>query len=55
MIIYSFKYLGRLLSAFYGDCPVVVYNIRKARKKWAQPLSWVLGWEGVGARTAGMF
>ena len=30
----SFKYLGWVLTAGYDDWPVVVVNLKKARKSW---------------------
>ena len=29
-----FKYLGRLMTAVYYDCPAVVGNLQRARKSW---------------------
>ena len=46
MVVFSFKYLGRALSALYYDYTLVVSNIRKARNKWALLLG-VLGRESL--------
>ena len=48
----SFKYLGRVLTAADANWTVVVSNLRKARRKWAQ-LTRVLGREGVDSWTFG--
>ena len=50
----AFKYLGRILTASDGDCPEVVANLGKARKRWVR-LSRILGWEGADPRTSGTF
>ena len=52
--IYSFKYLRRVLSEEYEDCPAVVCNLRQAKKKWAC-LARLLGREGADYRTPGLF
>ena len=41
-IVAAFKYLGRILPSTYNNWTVVVSNLRKARKKWAQ-MSRILG------------
>ena len=52
--VYSFKYLVRILLALNEECLLVVYNLRKVKKKWAC-LSGVLGQEGADTRTLGTF
>ena len=32
----DFKYLGRVMKALDDDCPAVVGNLRKERKRWAR-------------------
>ena len=53
-MVAAFKYLGRILTASDGDCPEVVANLGKARKRWVR-LSRILGWEGADPRTSGTF
>ena len=48
------KHLGRVLTAYDNDWPVVVTNMRKARRKWGR-FSRILGWEGANAWTPGTF
>ena len=48
----SFKYLGQILMEVDNNWPVVVSNLRKARRNWAQ-LTRVLGREGVDSWTFG--
>ena len=50
----SFKYLKRVLTASDDDCPAVVVNLRKLRRK-QEMLSRILGREGGGARTSSTF
>ena len=33
-VVSYLKYLGRFLTAPVNDWPMVVYNLRKARRKW---------------------
>ena len=49
-----FEYIGRFSTASDYYWPVVVSNLMKERQKWAR-MSRVLGWEGAGTRTSGMF
>ena len=42
--VLEFKYLGRFLTASYDNMPVVVGNLRKARKRWYR-MSRILGRE----------
>ena len=51
-MVKSFKFLGRILMVAYNDWPVVVSNLRKARRNWAQ-LTRLLGRERAYARTLG--
>ena len=39
----AFQHLGRIIMATDDDCPNVVANISKARKKWAR-MSIILRW-----------
>ena len=41
-LVPSFKYIGRIIKNLENDWPVVVRNLRKAHKKWAQMTS-ILG------------
>ena len=42
--ILFFKYLMRVMSGLYEECPAAISNLWKSRKKW-DCLSRVLGWE----------
>ena len=53
-MVTSFKYLERVLTAVDYDCPSVVGNIWKAKKRWER-LEWILGREGANPRVSGMF
>ena len=50
----SFKYLGWVLTAADNDWPVIVGNLKKSRKSWAQ-LTSILVREGANPRVSGMF
>ena len=50
----TFRYLGRPLSATDNDWPALYWNLRKARKRWAQ-VSRVLTREGAAPKVMGMF
>ena len=52
--VFPFNLLRRVLTASDYYWPVVVSNLMKERQKWAR-MSRVLGWEGAGTRTSGMF
>ena len=52
--VMAFKYLDGILTATDSDWPIVVANLRKARKKWAR-VSRILRREGVNARMSGKF
>ena len=47
----EFKYLGRVFTVSYGNCPEVVENLWKARSRWSQ-LSSILVREGADPRTS---
>ena len=49
-----FKYLERVLTAVDDNCPSVVGNIWKAKKRWGR-LEWILGREGANPRVSGLF
>ena len=49
MAVTGFKFLGRVMMAFYDDWPSVLGNLRKERKRWARMLS-IIGQEGVDTR-----
>ena len=49
-----FKYLGRVLTASYDDCPEVVKNLYKNRSRWAQ-FYIILVWEGEDTQTSRIF
>ena len=53
-MVTSFKYLERVLTAVDDDCPSVVRNIWKAKKRWER-LEWILGREGANPRVSGLF
>ena len=53
-MVTSFKYLGRVLTAEYDYCPLVVGTLLKARKIWAR-MAIMLGREGISPRVSGMF
>ena len=50
----SLKYLGRVLTAADENWAVVLGNLQKARKSWAQ-MARILGQEGASLRVSGMF
>ena len=50
----SFKYLGQVLTVGGDNWPVVVRNLKKARRSWAR-LTRILGQEGAKPRVSGMF
>ena len=50
--VISFKFLGRVIFSDDNDWPMVVRNLRKARRKWVR-LTQVLRREGKDARTSG--
>ena len=52
--VFSFKYLGRLLTETDNDCLAVIKNIWKARKSWFC-LDRILGREGEDTQTTGCF
>ena len=52
--VMAFKYMGRILTSIDADWPAVVTNLQKSREKWVC-LSLILGLEGVGRRTLGIF
>ena len=52
--VFSFKYLGRVMPASDENWKVVISNIWKEQRKWAQLLR-VLGWEGKDTPTSGNF
>ena len=49
----SFKYLRRVLTVADDDWAVVISNLRKAQKRWAQ-ISQIMGQEGENARVSGL-
>ena len=50
----AFKFLGHVLTATENYWPMVVYNLRKARKKWAR-ISIIIRREGANAWMDGDF
>ena len=50
----TFKYLGRVMTAGYHDCPAVAGNLVKARKGWGRLLR-ILIREGADKRLSGNF
>ena len=53
-MVLSFEYLWRVISVFEDDWPVVVAYLWKEHNNWTW-VSWFLGWEGVDAKTLGLF
>ena len=49
-----FKYLGRIISSYDDNWPVVVANLQKELNNWAW-ISHILGREGADANTLGIF
>ena len=49
-----FKYLGRVLTVSYDDCPEVVGNLGKALKS-CKRLESILGWEDANPRVSVIF
>ena len=54
MVVSSFKYLGRVLSASDNNWTAVICNLRRARHKWAR-LLWMLVHKGGGCADVGNF
>ena len=54
MVVSSFNYLGWVLLESDDNWQTVIWNLQRAQRKWAR-LSWVIGREGLDARTLGMF
>ena len=52
--VYSFKYLGRIMTAGDDDWPAVAGNLVKARKSWGR-LARILSREGADKRVSGTF
>ena len=51
VVVADFKYLGRVMTALYDECALMVGDLRKARKRWARMLR-ILGREGADYRTS---
>ena len=56
-MVYSFKHMGRKLTAVDENWPYVITNLRKTRKVWPRlsRILQVLGREGADVRTLGRF
>ena len=53
-MVTEIRYLGRILTATYKNCPAVAGNIKKARRSWGR-LAWVLGREGTDPKVSWTF
>ena len=47
--VFSFKYLGCLLTATNDNLPDFTSNFQKASNIWSR-VAWILRWEGAGTR-----
>ena len=53
-MVYSLKYLGRVITAADDDWASFISNLRNFQKQWVQ-MSRILGREGSNARVSGLF
>ena len=53
-MVMSFKYLGRVLSAAYDVCPVVIQDLTKAQAVW-RIMARILSMEGLRPRVFRFF